>query len=212
MGVNELIEAICVALIGVIAGFAGYKTFRFSVTMLGAYGGYLFGNYAYDAFGKDLGINGNMNAYWIIIGLFVIAFGSAAFALYRKAIIGITTLIVAYWFYTGYTIANPPSNAGTHVIIAAIGIVFGGIVGVAVYHISKYAIMFITAAIGGYITAGALTPIFMQIEPLKEGIMNLTGKAFDITVANSKETLVMSSFLAIVFAVAGFVVQLVNKD
>lgn len=211
MDINELIPTLLVALTGVFVGFAGYKCFRACITLLGALIGGYTGVYAYEFFGEALKIDGNNNARIITIAIFVIAFASMSFALYRKAIIYITAMVIGFWIYGAYITSEDVGNVPKKVIVGILSGLVGLVIGYAVFAIQKWAIMINTSIIGAKITATALTPVFVEIESVKNTARDIVESVFGNSGSMSDTTIVMG-LLLIALSVAGFIVQVVNKE
>jgi len=212
MGVSDLIETIVVTCLGLFVAFAGYKCFRASITFMGIFAGWELSNFLWDLFASDLGLAGNDNAWMITVGIFVVALGASAFAFYKKAIIYATMTAVAFWFYNGYVTTNPPDNEGAKIVIGFIGILIGIVAGLAVFKIQKWAIMLITSIIGGRLVAVALTPVLVQIDSVSDIAKQLIDKIFTGEGANMSDSIAIMGLLLLIIAVAGFVVQVVNKE
>lgn len=216
MGVDELVQTIVIACAGLFVCFGGYKFFRASITLLGLIAGWFLGNIIFDTFADDFDLADNSNAMWIVIGVCMAALGGSAFALYQKAIVGIATLAVAYWFYDSYSRVREPDNVGTSILYAFIGLGLGMIAGLAVLHIQKWAIMLFTAIIGARVSGEVLAPIFIEIEPVRKGATKLMEFVFSDSSGDLRIEIddvgVLAGILTIILAAAGFTIQLINRE
>ncbi len=216
MGLEELIQTIILALIGLFVCFGGYKFFRASITLIGLIAGWFLGNYIFDTFAADFDLADNTNAMWIVIGVCMAALGGSAFALYQKAIIAVSTVAVAYWFYTAYSSIREPKNAGASILYGFIGVGLGLIVGLAVYNVQKWTIMLLTAVIGGRLAGNVLAPVLVQIEPVRKGATWIMEHVFSDSSGALKVEVddvgVLAGLLMIILAAAGLTVQLINRD
>ncbi len=216
MGVSELIQTIVIACAGLFVCFGGYKFFRASITLLGLIAGWFTGNIIFDTFADDFGVADDSNAMWIVIGVCMAALGGSAFALYQKAIVGIATLAVAYWFYISYSKVKEPGNVGTSILYAFIGLGLGMIAGLAVLHIQKWAIMLFTSILGARVASTVLAPVFIEIEPVRNGATWIMEHVFSDSSGDLRvgidDTGVLAGLLLIILSVMGLTIQLINRD
>ena len=138
-GMSGYLPSLLILIAGVVVGGYGYRFFRLSVTLIGAAIGFALGNIV----ASDVLATLSPALYWVIVGVFTIGIGSVAFAFYKKAIIVICTIGIAYWFVNGY--------AESSIKNWAIGLGIGFVVGLAVFFLQKAAIMLFTAVAGAIV-------------------------------------------------------------
>ena len=80
--------------------FEGYKLFRLSLGIAGGVAGFVLAKILIELTGSW--INWSETAKIIVLAVFTIVCGILAFTLYMKALIAITTIICAFWFYDDF--------------------------------------------------------------------------------------------------------------
>ena len=95
---TELILIGAGCLIGAIICFNGYKIFRLCLAVLGGMLGYLLGDFVCNL-AQGQGQQLSLLARLLILGIPTIALAIASFALYMKALIGLTALFCAFVVY-----------------------------------------------------------------------------------------------------------------
>ena len=81
----------------------------------------------------------------LITGIPTIALAIASFALYMKALIGLTALFCAYFVYKDYGSLFPGNGPSKALMSLLAGFVAGLLLGVIVYFAQKWTICFFTA-------------------------------------------------------------------
>lgn len=202
---------ILITLIGVLAGclmcFEGYKLFRLSLGIAGGAAGFVLGRFL-------IGLTGNLGITWSELGksifliLFTIGLGVLAFSLYMKALIIVTTIVCAFWFYDDFSfIFERVANSVLRTVFTyGAGIIAGVLIGIIVYYAQKWTISLFTALVGARIISGVLSPILWEVV--------LSG---DATEGVQQQILGSDIFLnlplvrvlvLVAFCTAGFVIQL----
>lgn len=191
-GLSGYLPSLLILIAGVLVCGYGYRFFRLSVTLIGAAVGFAIGNLVASSVLVIPAL------FWVIIGVFTIGLGSAAFALYEKAIILICTVGVAYWYVNGY--ADPSIKNWL------IGLGIGLVVGLAAFFLQKAAIMLVTAVAGAkMITAVALPYIFMI--PFLSTVSDKIGE-FVFKDTRLPPDIFVPGVLLLIIASCGFVKQL----
>ena len=100
--------------------FNGYKLFRLSLGIAGSVAGFSLGRLLIDITG-EMGVEWSNVAKIICLAVLTIGLGVLAFKLYMKALIAITTIVCALWFYDDFsfiyeriTNSAPMRTASTH--------------------------------------------------------------------------------------------------
>ena len=190
---------------GCLVCFAGYKFFRLSLALIGAALGFAAGvllvNYIASS-GTPLPDIARL----IIIGVFTVGFGAGAFALYMKALILVTTLACGYWFYTDYSGMLPEDLAANKLVLLAVGLAAGALLGVLVYFAQKWSISLLTAILGARILSSVLSPLLWS-----SFLSGAEARSFEETVLGGNFTgdyVLTASLVTVALAGAGLAVQL----
>ena len=162
-GMSGYLPSLLILIAGVVVCGYGYRFFRLSVTLIGAAIGFALGNIV----ASDVLATLSPALYWVIVGVFTIGIGSVAFAFYKKAIIVICTIGIAYWFVNGY--------AESSIKNWAIGLGIGFVVGLAVFFLQKAAIMLFTAVAGAKMITTVTLPYIFMI-PFISGLSDKIGE------------------------------------
>ncbi|MBR2294675.1 MAG: DUF4203 domain-containing protein [Clostridiales bacterium] len=190
---------------GLAVCFAGYRFFRLSITLIGGALGFFLGKFVFEHFASVFGLEGNETARWITVGVFTVALGGAAFALYLKAIVAVATLGVGFWFSSSYGAKEPKEI----LISWLIGLGIGLAVGLTVYYVQKWAIIIATAASGAKLFSTQAVPLIITFEPVRTIFSRLGELLFP---GQNVATFVMASgLIVVVLMTAGIVVQ-AQKD
>ena len=199
------ISILILAVAGLVICFSGYRFFRLSITLLGGALGFFAGKFVFEHFALVVGLEGNDVARWVTIGIFAVAFGGAAFALYLKAIVAIATIGVGFWFSSSYNAQDAKGIA----ISWLIGLGIGLAVGLTVYYVQKWAIIVTTAAAGAKIFASQIVPLIITFEPVQDVFAWLGDLIFPDQ--NVAVFVMASGLIVVVLMTAGIVVQ-AKKD
>ena len=202
---------IVIAIIAVIAGtlmcFEGYKLFRLSLGIAGGAAGFVIARYLIN-FTGEMGITWNEIGKLVVLAVFTIGLGILAFTLYMKALIAITTIVIALWFYDDFNFLfeRVSNNALRLVFTFGAGLIAGVLIGVIVYYAQKWTISLFTAFVGARMIAGVLSPILWSAISSGEyvGIIEQRILGSDIGVNYS----LVRVLLLVAFCTAGFVIQL----
>ena len=143
----NIIVTILAAIAGCLMCFEGYKLFRLSLGIAGALAGFIIAKVLIELTADT--IKWSDSGKTIFIVLFAAGLGICAFSLYMKALIIITTLVCAFWFYDDFSflfskIANPVLRI---VITCAAGLIAGR------YWVLMLVGRFVGSAIGGKVSS-----------------------------------------------------------
>ena len=202
---------IIITVLGLLAGclmcFEGYKLFRFCLGIAGGVAGYIIGGLLVDLTGK-LGIGWSGLARSIVLLVFTIGLGILAFSLYMKALIAITTIIIAFWFYDDFffLFERITNSVLRTVLTCAAGLIAGVLIGIIVFYAQKWTISLFTAFVGARIISGALTPVLWSVLLSGENVENIQQQVFgsDILITYP----LVRVLVVVAFCAAGFVIQL----
>ena len=202
---TDVVLTIVTIAAGCLVCFAGYKFFRLSLALIGAALGFAAGvllvNYIASS-GTPLPDIARL----IIIGVFTVGFGAGAFALYMKALILVTTLACGYWFYTDYSGMLPEDLAANKLVLLAVGLAAGALLGVLVYFAQKWSISLLTAILGARILSSVLSPLLWS-----SFLSGAEARSFEETVLGGNFTgdyVLTASLVTVALAGAGLAVQL----
>ena len=202
---TELILIGAGLIIGSILCFNGYKLFRLCLAVVGGILGYVFGMFICSF------IEGQGSALPELVKILItfvpaLALAAASFALYMKALIGLTALFCAYFVYTDYGNLFPGRGPGKALMPLLTGFILGLILGVVVYFAQKWTICFFSAFVGARVIALVSAPYlwaFLRSNPYSLYIQDsLLGARISETPA------LTACFIIVAFTAAGFVVQL----
>ena len=204
---TNIVITVIAVLAGVLMCFEGYKLFRLSLGIAGGIAGFILSRLFITMTGS-MGMSWNATGKNAVILIFTIGLAILAFSLYMKALIAVTTIVCAFWFYDDFSFLFAPiTNSGVRFLCTyGAGLFIGAIIGVIVYFAQKWTISLFTAYTGAKIISGVLTPIIWagvssgeSIEILEQKVL---GADIDITF-----TLVRIIVL-VAFCAAGFAIQL----
>ncbi len=207
---NEMIPDLILIIAGLVICFKGYRLFRLSITLLGAFGGYHLGYYLYNTFGESLGLDNNETAKWVVVLGCTIALGGLAYTVYKKAVIVISAVGFGYWFATRVPEASWMENRVLSPLITkwVIGLVLGLIFGIIVFVIQKWAIMLFTAIAGARVISATAVGILMGFEPVVKVSEKLGETIFpNVSLPND---IFISGVLLILFSGLGFAHQMIR--
>ena len=198
-------------MLAVIAGclmcFNGYKLFRLSLGIAGAVAGFTLGRFLINMTG-DMGIEWSNTAKIIALAVFTIGLGILAFKLYMKALIAVTTIVCAFWFYDDFNfLFERVTNSALRIVLTiGSGIVAGVLIGIIVYYAQKWTISLFTAFVGARVIAEVLAPILWSgiFSGEYAGIIEKRVLGPDLGLTYSLVRLLV----LVAFCAAGFVIQL----
>ena len=187
--------------------FEGYKMFRLSLGIAGGVAGFILAR-------LFISMTSNMGLVWNEVGknaviiLFTIGLGILAFTLYMKALIAITTIVCAFWFYDDFSFlfSKIENNGLKFVLTYGAGLLAGAIIGIIVYYAQKWTISLFSAYVGGRIISEVLSPVIWAGISSGEytGIIEQKVLGADIELSYTLIRMVV----LIAFCAAGFAIQL----
>ena len=201
---------IVITVLSVIAGclmcFEGYKLFRLSLGIAGGVAGFVLAKMIIELTGSW--INWSETAKIIVLAVFTIVCGVLAFTLYMKALIAITTIICAFWFYDDFQFMfTGIENSVMRVVLTyVVGFFAGMLLGVIVYYAQKWTISLLTSFVGARLISGVLAPVIWSgvFSGQYAGIIErqVIGSGVEINFS------LIRLLLVVAFCVAGFIIQL----
>ena len=202
---------IVITVIAVIAGslmcFNGYKLFRVSLGIAGGVAGFVLGRFLINLTG-DMGIAWNEVGKIIFLSVLTIGLAVLAFKLYMKALIAVTTIVCAIWFYDDFNfLFERVSNTALRIVLTmGSGVVAGILIGIIVYYAQKWTISLFTAFIGARVISEVLTPILWSgiLSGEYVGIIEQRVLGPDVALSYS----LVRILILVAFCAAGFVIQL----
>ena len=202
---------IVITVIAVIAGslmcFNGYKLFRVSLGIAGGVAGFVLGRFLINLTG-DMDIAWNEIGKIIFLSVLTIGLAVLAFKLYMKALIAVTTIVCAIWFYDDFNfLFERVSNTALRIVLTmGSGIVAGILIGIIVYYAQKWTISLFTAFIGARVISEVLTPILWSgiLSGEYVGIIEQRVLGPDVALSYS----LVRILILVAFCAAGFVIQL----
>lgn len=202
---------IVITVIAVIAGslmcFNGYKLFRVSLGIAGGVAGFVLGRFLINLTG-DMGIAWNEVGKIIFLSVLTIGLAVLAFKLYMKALIAVTTIVCAIWFYDDFNfLFERVSNTALRIVLTmGSGIIAGILIGIIVYYAQKWTISLFTAFIGARVISEVLTPILWSgiLSGEYVGIIEQRVLGPDVALSYS----LVRILILVAFCAAGFVIQL----
>lgn len=202
---------IVITVIAVIAGslmcFNGYKLFRVSLGIAGGVAGFVLGRFLINLTG-DMGIAWNEIGKIIFLSVLTIGLAVLAFKLYMKALIAVTTIVCAIWFYDDFNfLFERVSNTALRIVLTmGSGIIAGILIGIIVYYAQKWTISLFTAFIGARVISEVLTPILWSgiLSGEYVGIIEQRVLGPDVALSYS----LVRILILVAFCAAGFVIQL----
>ena len=99
---TDIVVAVIAVLAGVLMCFEGYKLFRLSLGIAGGVAGFILGKIII-SMTSNMGMSWNYISKSVVLLLFTVGLGILAFTLYMKALIAITTIVCAFWFYDDFS-------------------------------------------------------------------------------------------------------------
>ncbi len=206
MLINVVISVIAV-IAGVLMCFEGYNLFRLSLGIAGGVAGFLLGR-AVINFTADMGVAWNPIMKIAVLIVFTLGLGIFAFALYLKALIAITTIVCAFWFYDDFSfLFERVSNSVLRIIFTfGAGLIAGALIGVIVYFAQRWTISLFTAFAGARVLSGVLSPIIWSgfLSGEYAGIIEQRVLGSDI----GFDYTLVRLLLLVGFCAAGFAIQL----
>ena len=202
---------IIITVIAVIAGclmcFEGYKMFRLSLGIAGGVAGFILARLFIDMT-TNMGMAWNNIGRGVVIILFTVGLGILAFTLYMRALIAITTIVCAFWFYDDFSFlfASIENSGLRFVLTYGAGLIVGAIIGIIVYYAQKWTISLFTAYVGGRVISNVLAPVIWSgiSSTDYKGIIEQQVFGADIEISYT----LIRVIVLVAFCAAGFVIQL----
>ncbi len=202
---TDVVLTIVTLAAGCLVCFAGYKFFRLSLALVGAALGFVAGVLLMNYLASS-GVAIPDIARLIIIGVFTVGFGIGAFALYMKALILVSTLACGYWFYSDYSGMLPEDLVANKLVLLAVGLAAGALLGVLVYYAQKWSICLLTSLLGARILSSVLSPLLWA-----RFLSGDAARSFEETVLGGNFTgdyVLTAALVTVALAGAGLAVQL----
>ncbi len=202
---------IIITVIAVIAGclmcFEGYKMFRLSLGIAGGVAGFILARLFIDMT-TNMGMSWNNIGRGVVIILFTLGLGILAFTLYMRALIAITTIVCAFWFYDDFSFlfASIENSGLRFVLTYGAGLIVGAIIGIIVYYAQKWTISLFTAFIGARIISGALSPVLWSVLLSGDEAQNIQQQILGSDVLITYP--LVRLLVVVAFCTAGFIIQL----
>lgn len=199
MDINSVVITILSIAGGAFICYAGYRFFRLSLAIVGAFVGFIVGGYIYELAGSFF--ENFTYGKPVVLILFSAAFAILAFVLYMKAIILVSCIFFAWWIYTDWR------DAFEYEFFSVIlGLAIGVVVGYLVWHFRRGIIGFFTAVVGAKIISSILTPLLATAYVTDHVIPVASAVIFGGAVTD--KTVILSSVITIALAATGFATQL----
>jgi len=195
---------------GAICCFAGYRIFRVALSVmggcLGAYLGLLLFRYL-----SRYNISFMHMEYSELVTVLICAviLGALAFGLYMKALVAVVTLISGWYLYSDSESMGIRLPWNNPIITLGICLLFGLVIGFAVYYLQKWAIIIFTSFIGAKIIASVLVPYLFALISGHQGEMVF--KLISGKISGDTELLI-ELISVLLLTGAGIAVQMSKKD
>ena len=194
---------------GAICCFAGYRIFRVALSLVGACLGAYLGLLLYDFLsGYDISIMHMEYSELVTVIVCSVTLGVLAFGLYMKALVAIVTIICAWYLYTDSKAIGISLPWDSPVITIAVCVIFGLVIGFAVYYLQKWAIIIFTSFIGAKIISSVLVPYLIALVTDDQGRIAI--KLLSGTLSNINE-IAVSTAAVLLLTGAGIAVQMSKK-
>ena len=195
---------------GAICCFAGYRIFRVALCLIGGCLGAYVGMFLYGFLsGYDIGFMHMQYSELVTVLVCVVLFAALSFGLYMKARVAVVTLICGWYLYSDSNAIGIKVPWSSPLITLGICILFGLVIGFAVYFLQKWAITVFTAFIGAKIIASVLVPYLMALFSGQQGEMAI--RLMTGGIANNTEVAI-STVAVLLLTGAGIAVQLSKKN
>jgi len=202
---TDVILTIVTIAAGCLVCFAGYRFFRLSLALVGAALGFVAGVLIV-RYLVSTGVEIPELASVIIYAVLAIGFGIGAFALYMKALILVSTLACGYWFYNDYNGILPEDLTANKLVLLAVGLAAGALLGVLVYYAQKWTISLLTALLGARLLSSVLSPLLWS-----SFLSGAAARSFEENVLGGNFTgdyVLTASLVTVALAGAGLAIQL----
>lgn len=187
--------------------FVGYRLFRLSLGIAGGVAGFVLGRFLI-AWTGDLGIEWSNPAKIIFLAVLTLGLGILAFKLYMKALVAVTTIVCAFWFYDDFNfLFERITNSALRIVLTiAAGLIVGALIGIIVYYAQKWTISLFTSFVGARVISSVLAPLLWSSIASVEyaGIIEQRFLGTDLGLSYS----LVRVLILVAFCAAGFVIQL----
>ena len=187
--------------------FVGYRLFRLSLGIAGGVAGFVLGRFLITWTG-DLGIEWSNPAKIIFLAVLTLGLGILAFKLYMKALVAVTTIVCAFWFYDDFNfLFERITNSALRIVLTiAAGLIVGALIGIIVYYAQKWTISLFTSFVGARVISSVLAPLLWSSIASVEyaGIIEQRFLGPDRGLSYS----LVRVLILVAFCAAGFVIQL----
>ena len=159
---------------GAVCCFAGYRIFRMALSLMGACLGAYLGLLLYRHLsGYDIAIMHMEYSEIVTVAVCAVLLGALAFGLYMKALVTVVTVICGWYLYSDSKALGVKLPWDSPLITLGICMLFGLVIGFAVYYLQKWAIIGFTAFIGAKIIASVLVPYLFKLVHDHQGQITL---------------------------------------
>jgi len=194
---------------GAICCFAGYRIFRVALSLIGACLGAYLGMLLYDFLsGYDISIMHMEYSELVTVIVCAVTLGVLSFGLYMKALVAIVTIICAWYLYTDAQAIGIKLPWDSPLITIAVCVLFGLVIGFAVYYLQKWAIIIFTSFIGAKIISSVLVPYLIALITDDQGRIAI--KLLSGSLSNINE-IAVSTAAVLLLTGAGIAVQMSKK-
>lgn len=204
---TNIVVTVIAVLAGTLMCFEGYKLFRLSLGIAGGVAGFILGRLLI-SMTNNMGMSWNMVGKTVVLLIFTLGLAILAFTLYMKALITITTIVCAFWFYDDFSFLFAKiQNTGLRFLVTyGVGLVVGAIIGIIVYYAQKWTISLFTSYVGAKVISAVLAPIIWSAVSSGEytGILEQRVLGEDIAMSYT----LIRVLVLVAFCAAGFAIQL----
>ena len=204
---TNIVFTVIAVLAGALMCFEGYKLFRLSLGIAGGVAGFILGRLLISVT-NNMGMSWNAVGKTVLLVLFTVGLGILAFTLYMKALITITTIVCAFWFYDdfGFLFAKITNNGVRFLATYGVGLLVGAIIGIIVYYAQKWTISLFTSYVGAKVISGVLAPAIWAAVSSGEYTGIIESKILGADVGLNYT--LIRVLLLVAFCAAGFAIQL----
>lgn len=204
MELTDLAVSVILLVAGIFVCFNGYRFFRLTMTLLGAFLGFIAGRYA--ALVLEPMISGIPFAGYIVIALCIILFAILSGVFCKKACIAVTCLFFCWWIYTDYS-----QYFKVPFVAAIAGVTVGLIAGFLLWRARRPIVAAVTSVAGAKIIGSVVTPYFMGVISSAQGAAAASTMAdfvFGVKTLTAPSESIVAGLIMIIFAAAGFIAQM----
>ena len=195
---------------GAICCFAGYRIFRVALSLIGACLGAYLGMLLYGWLsGMNIPFMHMEYSEIITVAVCAIALGALSFGLYMKALVAVVTIICGWYFFSDVNSAGIRLPWSSPLITLAVSLLFGLVIGFAVYYLQEWAIKIFTAFIGAKIIASVLVPFLTALITEHQGNFVISLLSNEIS---SNTQIAIGAAAVLLLTGAGIAVQMSKHD